>query len=83
MARVPHVGARAAIRFGCTRTSVAELIGMLVSIALGKWPIFARAFPVILGGAPDPGLRACWFAQTLPSNAIYRSVAIRLLGNEN
>ena len=56
---------------------------MVETIALGKLPIFARASPVILGGAPDPGLRACWFAQTLPSNAIYRSVAIRLLGNEN
>ena len=81
MTRVPHVGARAAIRFGCTRTSVAELIGMLVSIALGEWPIFASAFPVILGGAP--GFQACRFAQVRPSNAIYRSVAIRLLGNEN
>ncbi len=53
---------------------------MLETIALGKWPIFARAFPVILGGAP--GFQACRFAQVLPSNAMYRSVAIRLTGKE-
>ena len=83
MTRVPHVGARATIWCGCMRASVVELIGMLETIALGKWPILARAFPVILCGAPGPGLRACWFAQILPSNAMYRSVGIRLLGKEN
>ena len=81
MTRVPHVGTRATIWCGCMRTSVVELIGMLVSIALGKWPIFARAFPVILGGVP--GAQACRFAQILPNNAMYRSVAIRLLGKGN
>ena len=80
MARVPYVGSRAAIRFGCTRTSVAELIGMLESIALGKWPIFATMLPVISGGAP--GLQACRSAPVLPGNAMNRSVAIRLSGKE-
>ena len=78
MTRVPHVGTRAKIWCGCMRTSVVGLIGMLETIALGKWAVFAGAFAVILGGAP--GTQVCMFAQIRPSNAMYRAVAIRLNG---
>ena len=54
---------------------------MLVSIALGKWSIFASVLPLILGGVS--GLQARWFAQVLPGDAMYRSVAIQLTGKEN
>ena len=60
------------------RTSVVELIGMLDSKALGKWSIFARASPVILGGFS--GAQTCMFTRVLPSIAMDGSVAIRLKG---
>ena len=74
--RVPHVGARATIGCGCLRTSVAELIGMFETIALGRWSTFAGAFPEGTGDAPGAYARVS--AQTVLNNAAYRFAAMRL-----
>ena len=76
IARVPDLGTWATVRCGCMRRSVVELIGMLGKTALGKCPIFARAFPVILVRAP--GSQGRVFAQSSASDAVNRPLAIRL-----